>query len=92
MTNAHDDARWHLDRRVPLAIIFAIVTQTGAALLWAGAANERLAHLEMQMDMFNRMTERTTRLEVQVNYMRASLDRIERKLDRTIDPPPDSKN
>src|SRR5690554_4729255 len=41
---------WSLDRRVPLAVILTIATQTAAALLWAGAAGERLTALEVRTE------------------------------------------
>ncbi len=77
-------ARWHLDRRVPLALIFAILIQTAGALTWAGAASERINQLERQVISDGDMGERTARLEVQAAYMRAALTRIEDKLDRAI--------
>src|SRR5690606_32081207 len=66
------ETRWSLDRRVPLAVILTIATQTAAALLWAGAAGERLAALEL----------RTARLEEQTKSANASLARIEARLAR----------
>ena len=75
---------WHLDRRVPIALIFAIAVQTGAGLIWAGAAGERIRHLETQAGLSTGMTERLVRVEEQIGFARASLDRIERKLDRDL--------
>lgn len=37
---------WHLDKRVPVAFILAILGQTGAFLWWAASINERVASLE----------------------------------------------
>ncbi len=76
--------RWHLDKRVPIALIVAILIQTAGALTWAGAASERINHLERQVINDGDMGERTARLEVQAAYMRAALTRIEDKLDRVI--------
>ncbi|WOF73360.1 hypothetical protein QMT40_000990 [Parvibaculaceae bacterium PLY_AMNH_Bact1] len=76
--------RWHLDKRVPIALIVAILIQTAGALTWAGAASERINHLEREVISDDDMGERTARLEVQAAYMRAALTRIEDKLDRAI--------
>lgn len=76
--------RWHLDKRVPIALIVAILIQTAGALTWAGAASERINHLERQVISDDDMGERTARLEAQATYMRAALSRIEDKLDRVI--------
>jgi hypothetical protein len=71
---------WHLDRRVPLALVLALVMQAVSALLWAGAASERIAALETQAATNQVLLERTARLEVETAYIRASLDRLERRL------------
>ena len=76
--------RWHLDRRVPIALIVAILFQTAGALVWAGAASQRMNHLERQVAEDRDLSERTVRLEEQATHMRASLDRIEGKLDQMI--------
>ena len=34
--------------KVPIALIFAIAVQTGAGLIWAGAAGGRIRQLEEQ--------------------------------------------
>jgi len=36
MTEQTDLPEWHLDKRVPIALIFAVAVQTGAGLIWAG--------------------------------------------------------
>lgn len=38
---------WHLDKRVPVALIFAILLQTGAGFWWAASINERVNNLEL---------------------------------------------
>jgi len=72
--------RWAIDRRVPLAVILAILMQSAAALLWAGAANERLAGLEARTARIGELVERTARLEEQTKAANAALGRIEERL------------
>lgn len=74
--------RWHLDRRVPIALIAAMSLQTAGALLWAGAAMQRIDYLEREVSAGSLMGERTARVEEQMRYLRQSVDRIEGKLDR----------
>eukprot|EP01039_Chlorochromonas_danica_P015635 gene15635-18405_t len=50
-------------RRVPLALILTLAVQTGAGLLWAGAAAERIAVLEQRVDHASAIAERLARLE-----------------------------
>ena len=68
--------------RITIAVGAALVVQTALALLWAGAAAERLGQLERRADASSEIIERTVRLEEQAAAMRASLARIEAKLDR----------
>lgn len=79
-----DNAGWKLDRHVPVALVVTILLQTGAALTWSGAAAERLTALERRSSRTDEMVERTARLEEQSKAMRASLMRIEEKLDRVV--------
>lgn len=76
------EGAWALDRRVPLAVILTIAMQTGAALLWAGAAAERLTALETRIERIGELVERTARLEEQTKSANASLARIEERLGR----------
>ena len=68
--------------RVTIAIGAALLLQTALALIWAGAASERLGQLERRADANAAMIERTARLEEQVRFISSSLVRIEHKLDR----------
>lgn len=67
--------------RMIVAIVSIMAAQSITALIWAGAAAERLAHLEQRMDRTQDLIERTARLEEQTSNIRLSLIRIERKLD-----------
>jgi len=69
-------------REVGWAFLLALGVQTAGAFLWAGAVSERLADVEKRSDAVELLLERTARLEEQSTAMRASLDRIESKLDR----------
>lgn len=68
--------------RVTVAVGAALLAQTAAALLWAGAAAERLDALERRTADEAALTERMARLEEQTRAVRASLERIEAKVDR----------
>ena len=74
-------AGWRLDRQVSVAVVFAFVVQTSAALLWAGGAAERITVLEARLDKQSNVAERLARLEAQADATRMSLARIEAKLD-----------
>jgi len=72
---------WRMERSVTLGVVFALVMQTGGALIWAGAAGERLNRLEVEADLHEAASERLARLEEQIGQAREALNRIERRLD-----------
>lgn len=41
-----DDRQWHLDKKVPVAIILAIGLQTAGAIWWARGLDARISALE----------------------------------------------
>ena len=84
MKNEIEMQSWHLDRRVPVALIAAIAFQTAGALLWAGAVSQRLSFLEQRAAREEGLLERTARVEEQALSMRGALRRIETKLDNAI--------
>lgn len=77
------DARnpWHLDRRIPIALILAIVLQSISAFFWAGAITARLGVVEKSTDKNSQLGERLTRVEEKTNYIVRGVERIEKKID-----------
>lgn len=67
--------------RVSVAVGAAILVQTGLALMWSGAAAERLTQLERRSESAAELVVRTARLEEQLAAIRAQLMRIESKLE-----------
>ncbi len=41
---------WRLEKRVPLALVFAIALQIGAGLIWAAQLDIRVARIEKDID------------------------------------------
>ena len=69
------------DRRFGLALVVTVLLQTAGALIWAGRAAERLDAVEQRLALQQPLAERLARLEVHADDARASLDRIERRLE-----------
>lgn len=69
------------DLRLSLAALVAVAAQTALALLWTGAAAERLRALEAKSAASAELSVRIARLEEQVIAMRAQLVRMETKLE-----------
>ncbi len=78
--------RFEIARRVPLALLFGFLLQTGGVLFWAGAAAERIAAVERQTRANATVIERVVRLESEVMSQHEMLSRIENKIDRLAAP------
>ncbi|NBW08164.1 MAG: hypothetical protein EBR82_09075 [Caulobacteraceae bacterium] len=70
-------------RKVPVALIVALVMQTIGGLVWAGSAAARIATLEERVGEQRLVAERLARLEEQGLATRTAVDRIERRLEET---------
>ena len=71
-----------IEKKVTLGLIFAIAVQTGGALVWAGAAAQRISALEHRAELSRPVAERLARVETELGAMRGQLDRIEDRLER----------
>lgn len=49
-TTSQPDTVWHLDKRVPVALIITILLQTVGAGIWVGTIASRVTTLEQQSD------------------------------------------
>ena len=67
-------------RRVPTALVIAVVVQTIGGLVWAGGA-ARIATLEQRVGEQRLVAERLARLETQGEATAAAVERIERRLE-----------
>ncbi len=71
-----------IERKVTAAFLLALAIQTGGALVWAGAAAERISVLETNVNAARPVAERLARVEAELEAVRAQLDRIEDKVER----------
>ena len=70
-----------IERKLTAAFLLALAVQTGGALLWAGAAAQRIEVLEARVERGVPVYERLARVEAELEAVRAQLDRIENKVD-----------
>ena len=68
-------------RKLPIAVIAALVVQTVGGLVWAGGAAARIATLEERVGEQRLVAERLARLEEQSLATRAAVERVERRLE-----------
>ena len=66
---------WHLDKKVPIALIAAIVMQTVMGGVWLGSVQERVARNERDMASASDQGERLARIETLLETIEARLDR-----------------
>lgn len=70
------------ERKISAGLLLAIALQTATALLWAGAAAERIDTLEYQVAESRPVAERLARIEAQLEAVTGQLARIESKVER----------
>ena len=71
----------NFEKKITLAFVMAVLVQTGGALVWAGAAAERITVFERSAEAGRPVGERLARVEAELGAVRAQLDRMERKLE-----------
>lgn len=82
MSDMQQDREWHLDKRVPLALILTIALQTGAMLWWAASLSERVNNLERQQALAAPQADRLTRVEVKIESIVDGVSEIKRLIRR----------
>jgi len=87
--DGYDDRSWHLDKRIPVAIIATLLVQTAGIVWWASNLNARVELLEMQvrptLDRMRMAEDRQVRNDVRLDALYRRLEAIERKLDSLIE-------
>jgi hypothetical protein len=82
--NNIEEEPWHLDKRVPVALIFTLMVQTSGIVWWASSISERVLRLEHESARSLTADGRLIRLETQMSAVadalleaKATLRRIE---------------
>lgn len=83
--NMTEDREWHLDRKVPIALIatifIAFSSQTIAGVWWASAISERVTVLERSAVLYAPQGDRLTRMEVKIEGVEKVMLRLERLIE-----------
>ena len=93
MTNETAREPWHLDRRVPLALILTILLQTGAAVWFAASLQARVDVLERDIERehilngnqetaIRSIENGAARLDAKLDGIVSLLERMDRRLER----------
>ena len=70
-----------IERKITLAVLFAMAMEAAGVLVWTGGASQRLKAVEAQAAGEAGLDARLARLEVKIELASAQLNRIEKKLD-----------
>ena len=73
-------AHWHLDRRVPIALLVAILAQTACFGFWVGGLVARVGHVEQWQSDNARVDARLAVLETQTAEIMRILGRLESRM------------
>lgn len=75
-----EDKRWHLDKKVPLAIIFALVLQTVGAIWWAAQIDNRVSAIEGWVKTNNTVASKLAVIEEGQRWIKLILGEIKDKV------------
>lgn len=81
-TTETTENKWHLDRRVPVVLIFTMLVQFVGFGFWLGSLNSQVDNLALQVAKQESNHTRIVRLETLVDTVRETLEKIDKKLDR----------
>lgn len=77
---------WHVDKRVPIALMITIGIQTAGIVWWASDISARVGYVERQISTTAPQADRLTRVEVRVESIQEGVNRIERMIQRVPQP------
>lgn len=78
--NGDDVEHWTVDKKIPLALIMAILMQTIAGVWWAATTTARLQAVEITQNKNMDLAERVIRLEIQLQTQTNILEDIRDEL------------
>ena len=74
------ELQWHLDKRVPIAVISTLLIQSAAILWWAAGVSFRIDQLEKSDIARSTQADRIVRVETRLDAVFMSLDEIKHLL------------
>ena len=70
------DSAWHLDKKVPIALIASILIQTAGIVWWGATTSERVNALERKADAVAPQAERLARVETRLEAVQLGISEI----------------
>ncbi len=78
-------AEMEIDKKIPIALLFTMFLQTGAAIWWASGISSKVDVLEKSDIRQEIICDKVIRMEVQLEYIRESLDEIKEHLENHLE-------
>lgn len=75
------DTSWHLDKKVPIALIIAVGINIIVGIWWASKLDSRVEAIEKWIGSNGRIDARLAVIEEQQNTIQKAIERIEMRLD-----------
>ena len=75
------DTAWHLDRKVPIALILALTVNIVVGIWWASKLDSRVGSIEKWIESNGRIDARLAVIEEQQKVIQKVVERIETRLD-----------
>ena len=77
----NDDSHWKFDRRIPIAVMIALLMQAAGALIWATELDARVEHIERQSSGSSSNDEKFGRIEERLDSIKENIDAMKRQID-----------
>jgi hypothetical protein len=86
MTTQSDDNNWHLDKKVPISLIVAVLAQAGMGIWAIADIKKDVEVLKMQVLTQHDRDERQDKSAAEIFLqLRSQLERMDAKLDRLVE-------
>jgi hypothetical protein len=84
-THVDADQSWHLDKRVPIALIAGMCIQFCSIVWWVSQMTQRVDNLEAANSNITDVQTRLIRVEVQLTGLDVTMNRIDRRVEKLDD-------
>ena len=82
--NETSPSNWRIDKQIPIAVIVAMLMQTGAIIWWAAHMDSRVMVLEATSIQSSLLLDRVSRMEEKVTALKETTQAMNEKLETMI--------
>lgn len=89
MTSDQDDKAWHLDKKVPLALIATLMIQTGIAVWWVSSLNSQVDNIDGRVKELETVesgrAQRRDAIQQQLSDIKSSMSALNERSKSTVE-------